>query len=84
VAILNSAEQQVPGDPELERVKKENARLRAETDRLRVHNADLRRQNRQLHTELDAHVARAQQTGLFGPLELSAGTCVGPRRQRAS
>jgi cell division protein FtsB len=69
-------------------LKAENARLRdridslrAENERLRSENERVRAQNRELRTALDAHVARARSTALFGPLELSAGTCVGPRRR---
>lgn len=76
---------------ELERVRKENDHLRATCDELRFENADLRRENehlvgkrRELQAAVDAHVARAQRTALFGPLELTAGTCVGPRRGRSS
>lgn len=59
---------------ELERLRAENERLRAENERLRDENCDL-------HAALDMHVARAGSTSLYGPLELTAGTCIGPRRR---
>lgn len=59
-------------------------RLRAETERLRAENERLRDENRHLRAALDAHVARARSTSLFGPLELTAGTSVGPRRAPAT
>ena len=55
-----------------------NAELRCELTRLRAENARLRRENRDLRAALDAHVARASSTALYGALELTAGTCVGP------
>jgi predicted nuclease with TOPRIM domain len=67
---------------ELERLRAENARLRDENGRLRGENERLRDENEHLRTLLDAHVTRANSQSLFGPLELTAGTCVVPRRQR--
>ena len=58
-------------------------RLRAELEDLRMQNQRLRRENRELRATLDAHVARARSTRLFGPIEMTAGTCVGPRRARS-
>jgi hypothetical protein len=49
-------------------------------ERLRVETARLRRENRELRATLDAHVTRARSTALFGPVEMTAGTCIGPRR----
>jgi hypothetical protein len=63
-------------------VPQELARLRHELAELRAENARLRAQNWDLRIALDAHVARARSTGLYGPIEMSAGTCVGPRRRR--
>jgi predicted nuclease with TOPRIM domain len=63
-------------------LRDENADLRAQLKRLRAENARLRAENRELRGALDAHVTRAASTALFGPVELSAGTCVGPRRPR--
>ena len=60
----------------------EIAHLRDQLERLRAENERLRGENRHLRTAVDAHVARAASTHLFGPLELTAGTCVGPRRPR--
>lgn len=60
----------------------ENARPDAELERLRTENERLRRENQELRAVLDAHVARAGSTRLFGPVEITAGTCVGPRRAR--
>lgn len=57
--------------------------LQAENDRLRASNQRLSTENHALRAALDAHVRRARSAALFGPLELTAGTCVGPRRRRA-
>jgi hypothetical protein len=57
--------------------------MRQELERLREENVRLRDENRHLRAALDAHVARAGSSSLFGPIEMSAGTCVGPRRRRA-
>lgn len=54
--------------------------LQAVVERLRVETARLRRENRELRATLDAHVTRARSTALFGPVEMTAGTCIGPRR----
>jgi predicted nuclease with TOPRIM domain len=64
------------------RMRDENVRMRAENDRLREENRAVRKRNAELRRALDAHISRARQTALFGPLELTAGTCVGPRRTR--
>ena len=65
-------------------IELENARVRHELERLREENVRLRHENRHLRAALDAHVARAGSSSLFGPLEMSAGTCVGPRRPRTA
>jgi regulator of replication initiation timing len=59
-----------------------NADQRAQLKQLRAENARLRAENRELRGALDAHVTRAAATAVFGPVEMSAGTCVGPRRRR--
>jgi len=59
------------------------AQLHEQLERLRAENARLWRQNQHLRTALDAHIARARSAALYGPLELTAGTCVGPRRRRS-
>jgi hypothetical protein len=42
-------------------------------------------ENRDLRATLDAYIARARSTAAFGPLEMTAGTRVGPsRRARAT
>ncbi len=70
-----------PRDPEaglreqVDRLRRENRDLRAENARLRSDNAGLR-------AALDAHVQRNRSTALYGPLEMTAGTSVGPRRRR--
>lgn len=51
----------------------------AEVECLRAENERLRAENRRLRSALDAHVSRAGSVGLFGPVEMTAGTCVGPR-----
>lgn len=62
----------------------EIAHLRDQLERLRTENDRLRSENHHLSSAVDAHVARAASTHLYGPLELTAGTCVGPRRRRAT
>jgi cell division protein FtsB len=57
-----------------------NARLREELARLRKENERLRRENRDLRMTLDVHISRARSPALFGPVEMTAGTSVGPRR----
>ncbi|HTX32727.1 MAG TPA: hypothetical protein VMD09_15195 [Solirubrobacteraceae bacterium] len=59
--------------------RSEVARLRNELERLQAENEHLRRENRELRSTLDAHVARARSTALFGPVEMTAGTSIGPR-----
>jgi len=56
--------------------------LRDELMRLRAENAHLRRENQDLRLALDAHIARSASTATHGSLEMTAGTCVGPRRRR--
>ena len=68
-------------DTELRRLEREQIALQRELDRLRVKTDDLRRENAHLHAALDAYVARSQTTRLFGPIEMTAGTNVGPRRR---
>ena len=60
----------------------ELARLRHEIERVRAENDRLHQENRHLQAVLDAHVCRAGSTASFGPLEMTAGTCIGPRRKR--
>jgi hypothetical protein len=62
----------------------ENAELRDELARLHAENARLRSQNRDLRAALDAHVRRAGSAALYGPMEMSAGTCVGPHPHATS
>jgi regulator of replication initiation timing len=61
-----------------------NAELHHELARLRAENAQLRTENQRLRAELDAHVRRAQSTAVFGPIEMTAGTCIGPRQRAKS
>lgn len=65
---------------ELYRLRAENARLRQQVEVLRAENHELGREMRRLRATLDTYLARAQSTRLFGPLEMTAGTAVGPRR----
>lgn len=62
----------------------ENARLRAELGRLRAENTRLREANHELRAAFATHVSRARTAAAYGPLELTAGTCVGPRRPRGT
>lgn len=64
-----------------QRIDADSARLREQIECLRAEVAELRSENRRLRSALDAHIARAGSPSLFGPLELTAGTCVGPRRR---
>ena len=59
----------------------ENGRLRSELERLRVENWRLRGEVSDLRMTLDAYTARLGSTAAYGPLEMTAGTCVGPRRR---
>lgn len=63
-----------------ERPRAENAALRGAIAALLAENARLRGQNRDLRAALDAHIARTSSSRLYGPVELSPGTCVGPHR----
>ena len=63
-------------------VQAETAQRREQLERLRADNDRLRAENRHLRAALDAHVRRVTSTSLFGPLEMTAGTSVGPRRRR--
>lgn len=63
---------------DLERLRAENAQLREQVDRLRVRIDELSRDNQRLRASLDTYVRRAQLSRLFGPLEMTAGTHVGP------
>ncbi len=60
---------------QLHRLQRENAKLWAENTRLRS-------SNRELRATADAYVRRVQAASLFGPVELTAGTSIGPLRQR--
>jgi hypothetical protein len=62
-------------------VQGELARLRIEYERLRIEYERVCAENRHLRVTLDGHVARATSTALFGPMEMTAGTAVGPRRR---
>ena len=68
---------------ENERLRIENEHLRAQNTGLRTENTRLRREHTEVRRTLDAHLARASSTALFGPIELTAGTCVSPRRPTA-
>lgn len=60
----------------------ENAELRDQLERLQVENERLRSQLLDLRAALDAHLARVASTPMYGSPEMTAGTCVGPRRSR--
>jgi hypothetical protein len=63
-------------------IQAENVRLRDQLERLRADNERLCAENRDLRATLDAHIRWAGSAAVHGPLELTAGTCVGPRRRR--
>ena len=58
-----------------------DAQLRRQVKQLRSENERLRAENRRLHATLAAYVNRARSTAVYGPVEMTAGTCVGPRRR---
>ena len=60
----------------------EIAHLQDLVERVRAESERLRSENQHLRSTLDAHVARAGSTRAYGPLELTAGTSVGPWRRR--
>lgn len=70
-------------ESQMRQLRVENARLQSENARLGTENGRLRTENRSLRTTRDAYAHRAGCSGLFGPLELTAGTCIGPRRRQA-
>jgi regulator of replication initiation timing len=57
--------------------------VRDELEQLRAENAKLRHDNRALRRTLDAHLKRRAASSLYGPVEMTAGTCVGPRRRHS-
>jgi hypothetical protein len=59
----------------------EIAKLTNQVERLRAENDGLRSENHNLHVALAGHVARAASPLVHGPLEMTAGTCIGPRRR---
>ncbi|HZO79209.1 MAG TPA: hypothetical protein VFB39_14305 [Solirubrobacteraceae bacterium] len=61
-------------------LRRQVERLRSENERLRSENKRLRAENRQLHATLATYVNRARSTAVYGPVEMTAGTNVGPRR----
>lgn len=69
---------------ENDRLRTENARLRADNDELRSRFAAQRTETAELRATLDAHVRRCRSAFVYGPLELTAGTSVGPRRRRGA
>ena len=58
-----------------------NAELQHRVERLRAENELLRAENTRLRATLEAYITRARSTAMYGPVEMSAGTCVGPRRR---
>ena len=66
---------------ENERLRAENRSLHAQVKKARSENEQLRAENRRLHATLAAYVNRACSTAVYGPVEMTAGTCVGPRRR---
>jgi regulator of replication initiation timing len=59
----------------------ENGELRRQLRELLAENKQLRTENRRLRATLDSYITRARSAATFGPVEMSAGTCVGPRRR---
>lgn len=66
----------------LDRAIANGTELQEECKRLRAENVRLRNENARLRATLDAYIARARSTRLFGPCEMTAGTSVGPRLRR--
>jgi hypothetical protein len=62
----------------------ERAAMRADLARLRAENARLRSENQKLRDALDARVPRSNSPRRFAPVELTAGTSVGPWRPRGA
>lgn len=67
---------------DLHDIEAENAFLHDQLERLHAENVRLRDDNWYLRTQLDAYIARAASTPRYGSMEMTAGTCVGTRRQR--
>lgn len=68
--------------PDYEAQQAKLSELRERLNALEAENARLQARNRDLRRTLDAHIARARSTALFGSVEMTAGTCVGPRRSK--
>lgn len=79
VELAPGQQSPVTDGAEPERLRAEMARLQRQVDRLRAANDELVREKRALRARLDAYVSRAQVSCVFGPLEMTAGTHVGPR-----
>lgn len=58
-----------------------DAELRPQLRALHAENERLRAENRQLRATLASYVTRARSTAMYGPVEMTAGTCVGPRQR---
>jgi regulator of replication initiation timing len=67
---------------ELRRLHADNAELVSESARLLRENVRLRTEIRRLRVALEVHITRTRQARLFGPVEMTAGTSVGPRGRR--
>ena len=67
---------------ELRSLRHEVAQLNKQNLELRNEVAQLRNEKQELRQTLDAYISRACSPGVFEPLEMTAGTSVGPRRQR--
>ncbi len=79
VSALTAKPEDPQLNPELRHLQAEVTRLEHEVDRLRVQREELRRDNRRLSASLDAYLQDEDAGWPRAPVEMTAGTCVGPR-----
>lgn len=66
------------------RAHSEGAQLLIQLERMRTENRRLHGVIHDLSIALDIYIARAASTPVYGPVELTAGTCIGPGRRHGS